>query len=488
MGDKKRIGADSDLNGKIKQYEDEIVKLKSELTGYELSSKDNQQNLEDAHEREVMLKDQMSKKENEMEQMILKNDNLMQQMDDCKEQLRDAVSAMSELRKDAHEIDELHAVIDDLNTVNNELHGNINDLKTNMNEIEMENKKLLGQIDAMNKHLTDENEKISVERRASTLNEEKGAQMMTQLNAVIKAKDKMLESIKKHNTQKFAEYESEINALTKEKHELIDKQNEFQQLFSTKDNDLKTLMDAKQTQAETIDELQEKIKIVEGEMSKLNTLLKASQTETSKLMKEKSDLMETMIDKENGMHQSSVRDIDAKNEEIKQLRQEMDAMKQEKGYYQEWVDKNKECNALQRKSQEFIREIQKLKQFMKSMGTSKRSSQEEGEGARQLRLSLLESEERRKDLEIKVLALLDYLQDKDLTHPHFDRLRPSKIDIFDKSHHYKEEIKQRKKEKRKCHQEYERISQHRMSKQEMYKNIQRTMSSSESRNQIHKSI
>ena len=70
-----------------------------------------------------------------------------------------------------------------------------------------------------------------------------------------------------------------------------------------------------------------------------------------------------------------------------------------------------------------------------------------------LRICLLESEEHRKDLEIRVLALLDYLKDKDIANIHLHQLRPSRIDVVDKQHEYDREIAVLKRQMTTLHEE-----------------------------------
>ena len=63
-----------------------------------------------------------------------------------------------------------------------------------------------------------------------------------------------------------------------------------------------------------------------------------------------------------------------------------------------------------------------------------------GDDPKKIKVCLIKSEEKRKDLEIKVLALLDYLKDKDTAHVHFNHLDPSAMDKVDKQHKYQKEI------------------------------------------------
>ena len=64
----------------------------------------------------------------------------------------------------------------------------------------------------------------------------------------------------------------------------------------------------------------------------------------------------------------------------------------------------------------------------------------DGKSPKELRMCLIASEEKRKDLEMKVLALLDYLKDKDTAHVRFSQIKESAIDKVDKQHKYKKEI------------------------------------------------
>ena len=402
-----------DLNKKMKGSDKEMNKLKAELTGYELSMNENEQSESMIKELEI----KMNEKDLEMQKIKLENDNLMKQMGECKEKLRETVIAVTELRKHAQsdsirqqhyedELAELHTVVQIYEQEKGEV-------KNKINELDIKNQESLKQINGMEKDLQDKKEKIiGLNHKYDYL------------------------------------YESKIKEMEDEQI-----QNKPQELLTTKVNET----ESKNEMHRDLD-LNEKLQKFERTIRAKDEQLRVSRQSLFDNQQKYEREIANLLNSSGPAQHKKIKSIKAQN------------------YYQQaWIRTDKECKALRRKSRGFIGEIEKLKRFMKSIrvnggrfimddASMSKSSIPFSSGrkntgeAGQLRLSLLESEEKRKDLEIKVLALLDYLQDKDLAHPHFDRLRPSKIDIFDKSHHYKEEIACRKKERKTLHSQAMKIS------------------------------